>query len=216
MEELTGLRIEEFLERIGDRQPTPGGGSVAGAAGAFACALGRMVVVYSIGAKTKTNVRERLETSLLHLHRLEQIMSALITQDAVAYETMTDLSKKLPASGDSAGQSDAYQQAVLSAVAVPMEIAAVASRALTALDDLKTVANRYLLSDLGIAAVLADATARSAWFLVRVNLGELADDSRREVILTEISETLRHCETRRESIEAFVRDRLENPAPPSR
>lgn len=209
MEELTKLRIAEFLERVGDRQPSPGGGSVAGAVGALACALGRMVVAYSIGPKTKADIREQMETSLLNLHRLKQIMGALITQDAEAYETLQSASKDR-------SSPDAYQEAALAAVAVPMEIAAVASRALTALDELKAGTNRYLYSDLGIAAVLADAAARSAWYLVHINARELTDETRRRIVLTEITETVGHCKARRASIEAFVCERVEDRGSPGR
>lgn len=209
MEELTKLSVAEFLERVGDRQPSPGGGSVAGAVGALACSLGCMVVAYSIGPKTKADVRERMETSLLTLRRLKQIMSALITQDAEAYETMQSASKDR-------SMPDTYQEAALAAVAVPLEIAAVASRALTALDELKAGANRHLYSDLGIAAVLADATARSAWFLVHINARELTDETRRRTVLTEITDTMRHCKARCASIEAFVRERVEDQGSPGR
>ncbi len=206
MDDLTDLRFDELLRRVAEKAPSPGGGSVAGAAGALACALGQMVTSYSVGSKTDAQTRERVEAALTSLRRLEQIARALVTQDAVAYEAMTTASKRRGESDAAAGD---YQEAVLAAVAVPMEIAAVSSRALTTMDEMKEVANRYLLSDLAIAAVLADATARCARYLVQLNAAELTDHGRRTAVLAEIDQTTEHCDARRGAIEAFVCDRLE-------
>lgn len=206
MDDLTNLRFDDFLRRVAEKAPSPGGGSVAGAACALACALGQMVTSYSVGSKTDAQTRERFEKALNSLHRLAQISKALVTQDAAAYEAMTTASKRR---GESDAAAGAYQEAVLAAVAVPMEIAAVSSRALTTMDEMKEVANPYLLSDLAIAAVLADATARSARYLVQLNAAELTDNGRQTAVLAEIDQTVEHCDTRRGAIEAFVCDRLE-------
>jgi formiminotetrahydrofolate cyclodeaminase len=99
----------------------------------------------------------------------------------------------------------AYQVAVLAAVAVPLEAAAAIAHALAAMDELKDFANRHLLSDLGVAAVLAEAAARAAWYMVAINLPELTDASMRTKVRGNIDETIRHCEGYRRSVEAFVR-----------
>lgn len=206
MDELGSLGFDELLRRVAAKAPAPGGGSVAGAAGALACALGQMVTAYSVSSKTDPRTRERCEAALSSLHRLEQIARALITQDAIAYEGMTTASKRRGESDAAAGE---YQEAVLAAVAVPMEIAAVSSRALTTMDEMKEITNRYLLSDLAIAAVLADATARSARYLVQLNAVELTDNGRQTAVLAEIDQTVLHCDARRGAIETFVCERLE-------
>ena len=216
MDDLTKLPIDEFLDRIADKQPTPGGGSVTGATGALACSLARMVGAYSVSTKTGTEHREQIATALRRLRRLDEIMRALITQDAVTYAAMTVTAKRRRENPATDNIDSDHADAVLAAIAVPMEMAAVASQALTVMDEVKAFANRHLLSDLGIAAVLAGATARAAEYTVRINLTELADAERRTKLRTEIEETLHHAENRRASVEAFVGDRLENPATPSR
>ena len=102
------------------------------------------------------------------------------------------------------------------AISVPMEMAALVSDALSTMDEFKTNANRYLLSDLGVAAVLADAAARAAAYSVRVNARDLADEVTRAKVSADMEETLTHCVRRRESVESFVRDQLENPLPADR
>jgi formiminotetrahydrofolate cyclodeaminase len=207
MQDFAALSLEEFLDQTADRTPTPGGGSVTGMAGALSCAMANMVAAYSVGKKTDPQKKTRVETVAVQLHRADQLLRALITQDAVAYSAMTQAAKA--AKGDDAA---AYQDAVLSALSVPVEMAALASHTLTTLDEFKQDASRYLLSDLGISAVLAEATARAARYTVLVNVAELADPAQRRKLLGEMDVVLAHCSSHRESIEAFVTAHLEAPA----
>jgi len=215
MDDLTKLAVDDFLDKTADRTPTPGGGSVTGLAGALSCALARMVASYSVNKKTEEPVREQVEGFARRFHRADQLLRALTTRDATAYSEMTESAKQRKAAraGDDAQASEAagraYETAVLSALAVPMEMAALASNALATMDEFKTVASRYLLSDLGIAAVLAEATARSARYTVGINTPELEDEGTRVRVMREIDEIIDHCTGHRESVEAFVRSHLE-------
>jgi len=205
--------VRGFLDAVAERKPTPGGGSVAGLAGASACAMARMVAAYSASGKTQTALQEHVTSAELQLQRADQLMRALTTQDAIAYRGMTAAAKRAK---EDPSASDACQEAILAAIAVPMEMGAVASTALSTMDGFKEVASRYLLSDLGVAAVLADGAAQAAAYSVRVNLSGLSNGDVRSRIRDEIGQTLDHCTKRRASIEAFVRAHLEGDADKSR
>ena len=206
MDDLAELRVERFLNQLADRSPTPGGGGATALVGALGCALARMVATYSIGDKTEQTVRARVEAVLTRLHRADELTRALITQDAVAYNAMTEAARA--ARKDPSARS-AFEETVLAAIAVPMEMAALASNALAAMDELKVITGKYMLSDLGISAVLADATVRAARYTVHVNVPELADDTRRAAILSEIDRIMENSARLCESIERFVQSRLE-------
>lgn len=206
MNDLTTQRLEEFLDQTASRSPTPGGGSVTAAAGALATALAQMVVAYSVSKKTQADVRAVLEQASTELGRVDQLLRALVTQDARVYSKMTAAAKE--AKADSS-KEPVYQQAVMEAVAVPMQIAALASQVLATLDDIKTKANKYLLSDLGIAAVLCEAAVRAARYTVHVNLPELCDKNTGERIKNELDTISQHSVERCRSIEGFVREPLE-------
>ena len=199
MNEFTRLSVDEFLDRLSDRTPTPGGGAAAAAGGALSCAMGRMVAAYSVGKKTLEEVGGRIEPAREKLRCLDEMLRRMIAEDAVAYSYMTSVDRS---------DVPAYQAAVIAAVSVPLGIAAAASEALEVLDDLKGDASHYLLSDLGVAAVMADATARSAAYSVRVNLPEVSDRETRDRLGGDIRRIVGHCDRRRASIEAFVQDRL--------
>ena len=206
VDDLTRLSLETFLDQTAERSPTPGGGGVTGAVGALGCALARMVAGYSVNKKTDPAVAEQVTTAADRLRRADELLRALITQDAVVYDAMTAAGKAARAD---ASRRAAYQEAVLAALAVPMEMAALGAQSLATMDEFKSLANQFLLSDLGIAAVLADATTRAARYTVHINAGELDDGALRAKVLDDVDTMVAHGERHRASVEAFVRERLE-------
>jgi len=213
MADLTELSVNGFLDQTAARTPTPGGGSVAALAGALACAMARMVAEYSVSKEPAPEANERVGAVLVRLRRAELIMRALITSDAEAYAALSAASKS--ANRPPAGRSR-RADALLKAISVPMETAAVASNVLSTLDEFKDAASKYLLSDLGVAAVLADATARAAAYSVMANAHEMTDEAVRTRIMGDANETVTRCGRLCASVEQFVRSRLEIAESPSR
>jgi formiminotetrahydrofolate cyclodeaminase len=206
MEDFNKLSIDTFLDQIADRTPTPGGGGVTGLAGALACALSHMVAAYSVGKKTEPRVHSAIEHLAARLQRADQLLRGLITQDALAYDDMTKAAK---AAKHDPSAGPAYDDAVMSAAAIPMEMAALASNALSTMDELKDRASSYLLSDLAIAAILADVAALAARYTVRINAREIRDTATRDKFLANIDSIVEHCQHHRESVETFVRSSLQ-------
>lgn len=204
MDDLTQITQDEFFNRVAARAPTPGGGSVAAVVGALSAALGRMVLAYSAGKGSGSDENESIAGAAAALSRLDQMLRALVTADAQAYEALTDAQKRAKETGDRSGLAPA----TMAAIGVPMEIAAAASELLAQLDAIKHLGNKHLLSDLGAAAVLADGAARAAQFMVRVNLSSIGDEARRAKLSQDIRQIVQHCTDRRESIEAFLSLRL--------
>ncbi|HNQ21905.1 MAG TPA: cyclodeaminase/cyclohydrolase family protein [Phycisphaerae bacterium] len=213
MDDLTKLPIDEFLDRLAARTPTPGGGAVAAVTAALACDLARMVAAYSLGSKTPATQRAQIEQIALRLQRADALLRPLATADACAYEHMTATARC--AKADAAAQP-AYQQAVMAAISVPLEVAAVAAGALDAMNELKDVGNVHLLSDLAAAAMLAEAAARVARCCVDINLPQLADDHDRERLRADVDRTIAHAAAHREAVERAVAARLQQSAPPDR
>lgn len=213
MDDFTALSVDNFLDQVAGRTPTPGGGSVTAVAGALSCAMARMVAAYSVPKKAESPVRPQVESAADRFEHADILLRGLIIQDAEAYEKMTAAAK---AAREDASARAGHQEAVLAAISVPMEMAALASDVLIIMDEFKAAASRYLLSDLGVAAVLAQATARAAWYSVRVNVGELTDPATRTRVMADIDQTVARCAPLCQSIESFVRVHLEGKASPSR
>jgi formiminotetrahydrofolate cyclodeaminase len=206
MDDLADLSLDEFLNRTAQRSPSPGGGSVAAAAGALSAALARMVAAYSTPKDAAASMQPGWAHLIQRLHRADELLRALISRDAAAY---TAMSAARPKRG--AAATPQYEQAVLAALAVPLEIAAACSEVLAVLDDFKSQANRFLHSDLGAAAVIAEAAIRAARFMVWVNVPELTDASLRPRLLSEIDTIAAHGAAACAAIESFLAPRPDVP-----
>lgn len=173
---MTGAcQLDEFLDDVAARRPTPGGGAVAAAAGALACAMARMVAEYSPGKGADAGAKKTVAALTEPLGRADRMVRRLIVEDAAAYSALKEAAKRFKA--DPSTKAD-HEGALAVAISVPLEIAAVGCEALDIMKRLVPSANRYLLGDLGIATVLAEASVRAAAYMVRVNAGSLGDADR--------------------------------------
>jgi formiminotetrahydrofolate cyclodeaminase len=168
--------VTSLLNELGARSPTPGGGVAAALAGALGAAMGRMVGAYSMG-KPSAPPDPAIQALCAQLDRADHMFRRLVDEDAHAYH---ELSAAARAARNEPGKESAHQSALAVATAVPFEIAAVACRTLRALAALRPLAKPALLSDLGVAAVLAESCARIAAFSARVNLAAMPEKQRAE------------------------------------
>lgn len=172
------MRFADFLSAVAAKSPAPGGGAVASACGALSAALAQMVVSYSIGKKDLLEQQEELRLSASKLERARSMFLELADEDAAAYGHLNMLQKLPP---NDARRIAELPQAQLLAVQVPRSVAATAIDLLRLFEHLAPITNRHLRSDLGIAADLAEATVRSAFWNVRINAGGLPPEAKADV-----------------------------------
>lgn len=202
---LLNTPVTEFLDRLADRAPAPGGGAAAALAGALASATARMVGAYSVDKQPDPGRREQVSRLCAELARADAMLRRLVDEDAAAYER---LSKATRAARDDPSRADRTRQALAIALAVPLEIAAVASNAIAIMRDIQPLANKHLLSDLGVAAVLADACVQAAAYSVRVNAAQLSESSRRGEALDQIAGIVGRTFLARRAIETALPEQI--------
>lgn len=190
--------FSDFLASIGAKTPTPGGGAVASAVGALGAALGSMVVSYSAGKKSLAAHQPAIEAGAAQLERARVVLIKLAIADMEAYGALNAL-QKLPDSDPK--RSGAWAGAVAAAVGAPNAMLAAANDLLRLLEKLRPITNEWLKSDLAIAAVLAEACARSAAWNVRINLPLIADDGERARLATGTDRAVADASARCEAIE---------------
>lgn len=173
------MTVEQFLAATHAKSPTPGGGAVASAVGALAAALAGMVVSYSVGRKSLAAHEGTLRDADGRLVRARGLMLALADEDAAAYGAVNDLMKR--PEGDPVRVAE-LPAALQAAVDAPMATAAAGVDLLRLMVELAPITNRMLRSDLGIAAVLADATVAAARWNVVINAGSVPEGPRRELL----------------------------------
>ena len=184
---LDTIAIGDFLESVGAKSPAPGGGAVAAVVMGLSAALGRMVVNYSVGRKALAEYATDHERALTTLASLSQSAAAAADADQQAYTRLNAL-WKLPE--DDPDRLAGWDSAVKAAIAAPRGVLDQAVHILMTLVTLEGKTNRFLASDLAMAAILAEAAARSAAWNVRINLALLDDDENRAALTTGLATTL--------------------------
>lgn len=204
---LVELTAQDFLDKLAARTPTPGGGAVAGLAGALSCSLARMVAAYSLGKKTADADRSAIENLTGILERADAMMRELIDEDAQAYATYSEISRRKDS--DEATRR-AKDEALVMAMTVPLGISATAAEAVAALEQLAPIAGKYLLSDLEAAAILAEATVRCAGCSVRVNARIDPNSDRADRVIDQLTQIEAHAQQRLEAVVRILADRIQS------
>ncbi len=153
--------------------PTPGGGSAAGIAGAIACALGEMSCGVSMGGKKVDEARRAaLGSAAAGFSAARARLHGLTSEDAAAFDAFMD-TFKLPK--DDPARAARMRDALVRAGEVPLETAQAAVVALGKVREAAPLAIGTVASDLNCAAHLLRAAALCALENVRINADSLKD-----------------------------------------
>jgi len=199
------LPMGDFVRRLGEAAPTPGGGAVAGTVGAIAAALARMVVGY---ASKRTGLAEHADLHEAALDELATLADRLLTladADARAYGRLNALMKRPK---DDRERVAGFVAAVEGAVAVPREAMEAGIELLDGLEALLGTTSKWLDSDLAIAGGMAHAAVHAAAWNVRANLSLIEDAERVDELQAEIGRSIAQADLRADRIEAFCSQRL--------
>lgn len=188
---LTHQTVEGFLKSLNAKVPTPGGGAAAAIAGATAAATAGMVVSYSVSKKSLAQHAPFNNDAQSQLNRARQMFLTLGDEDASGYGELNTLWKL---DKDDPVRVAGWDKAVAGAIGPPKAMLALSIEMLRLCEQLITTTNKQLKSDLGVAAVLGQAAARSAAWNVRINIPLLPSDDR-DRAHKEVDVMLEHAQT---------------------
>lgn len=187
---IESLRLGELLDQTSAKTPVPGGGAVVGAVGALAAALAGMVVSYSLGRKSLAAHQSALDRAAITLGNARAVLLRLAEEDAAAYAVVNELTR-LP-EGDERRARE-LPGAAEAATRIPLAVIATCADLLALMERLAGTTNPHLRSDLAIAAVLGEATARGSWWNVSINMPLWREAGLRGDPLKEAGEMLERC-----------------------
>jgi formiminotetrahydrofolate cyclodeaminase len=173
---LNELSIHTFLGALASSAPTPGGGSVAGISGAMAAGLVSMVCALTIGKKQFAEIEGEVRSIQDRAEGLRRELQALAQEDIEVFGRLS-AAYKLPRTtdADAASRQAAIQKVTRVAAEVPMHTARAAAALIPLCTSLASRCSRLIVSDIGVAALLARATVQSAVLNVEINLSGLED-----------------------------------------
>ncbi len=168
--------IDTFLSALASSSPTPGGGSVAGISGAMAAGLVSMVCALTIGKKQFADIEDEVRGIQDRAEGLRRELQALAQEDIEVFGRLS-AAYKLPrtAEADAASRRAAIQKVTRVAAEVPLRTAQAAVALVPLCTSLASRCSRLIVSDIGVAALLARATVQSAVLNIEINLSGLED-----------------------------------------
>jgi len=155
-----------YLDLLAAKLPCPGGGSVAALTACLASGLTGMALSFTIGKKAYRQHEERLRAMQEGNEALRQKLASFVEEDSRIFAEMQ---------GAARGDRPRHQQAVKRSLSLHLTVASAARDILLWDEELLTRGNPYLISDVGISAVLARAAFFSARFNMEINFGSCDD-----------------------------------------
>ncbi|RME32423.1 MAG: methenyltetrahydrofolate cyclohydrolase [Gammaproteobacteria bacterium] len=201
--------IQQFLDELASKAPTPGGGGAAAIMGAMGAALVSMVCNLTIGKEKYAAVEEEMKQTLEQAEALRETLTDMIRQDVEVFDQVMG-AYGMPKETDEqkAARSEAIQQALKAATDVPLACA----RACAEVIDLSRVVadkgNLNVISDAGVAVLAAHAALRSAALNVYINAGSIKDREFADSRVAELEKLLADAGTKTESIYETVKGKL--------
>jgi len=177
--------IRSFLTSAASSSPTPGGGSVAALVAALGASMTSMVANLTQGAKF-AELEADMKTVAENMANFMQEAEALLEDDMQSFDRYM-AALKLPKDTDEqkAARTAALQEAGIKATLVPLRLAEICAQALESSHEIAETANKNVISDLGIAALLLESAAQSALLTVDMNLPGLKDEEKKTAFTNE-------------------------------
>jgi formiminotetrahydrofolate cyclodeaminase len=199
-------RMSDWLDRLADRTPTPGGGAVAALSAASAAALLEMVANYTTGGRWADR-EEAMRAVAREVADLRARAAQLAQDDEEAFGAV-GAAYGLPRSTpeEKAARRAAIQEATRGAAEPPVQVGRVATRLVAIADGMVEPANPNVLSDVGVAAATARAALSGSVTNIVVSAASL-DEEQAAPLRAEAAE-LERVMARADAVAARVVERL--------
>jgi formiminotetrahydrofolate cyclodeaminase len=169
--------LKKYLDETASGASTPGGGSVAALAGALGAALTGMVCNFTVGKEKYKDVEVEVAQILAEAESLRNKLLELMVEDTRVYGEVSKaygMPRTTPEEKEARAQ--AIQKALKLALQAPYEAALCCHKILKLNEPLLDKGNQNLISDVGVAVLLAESALRSAVLNVEINLSYIKDE----------------------------------------
>lgn len=200
--------IRTFVTAAASNSHTPGGGSIAALIAALGASMTSMVGNLTQGAKF-ADVEAEMTATVEKMRDTIREAEVLLEADMASFDGYMS-ALKLPKETDEQKQvrSQSLQAAAIESTEVPLRLAQLCRDALLQSQTIAETANKNVISDLGIAALLLESAAQSALLTVDMNLPGLKDATRKAEFETERNTIASEIVSVKDAVVATVRQRL--------
>ena len=201
--------IQQFLDELASKAPTPGGGSAAAIIGAMGAALVSMVCNLTLGKKNYVSVEDEIKAVLEKSESLRTQLTDMIRADVDAFnQVMEAYGMPKITEEDKQTRDNAIQLALKTATDIPLSCAKASSEVIELSRIVAEKGNKNVASDAGVAALAGYASLKSAALNVYVNIGAIKDETFAQERLDQINTLLVDNEISTAEIYTAVKSKL--------
>lgn len=186
---MKNMTIQQFAMQTASNEPVPGGGSISALAGSLAAALTEMVAGLTIGKKKYADVEEEMKAAIEPMKEICAELLDDIKRDSESFDQyMQALTLPKETEEEKAARTEAMQNGLKAAVAVPLSVAKAACQILPYAETMVVKGNKTAVTDALVAAMMARTAVLGAGFNVKINLESIKDQEYVDRIGKEVAE----------------------------
>jgi len=209
MNNIFDTSLRQVLQASASDAPTPGGGSVSAIVGSFGVAMVSMVANLTVGKEKYKDVEPQVKAILEKTSKLMARLEELVQEDIKAFGKFMEVLKMPKDTEEQKNlRASMMQEALKAATDTPMEIARVCLEGLELAAELSAIGNKGAISDVGVAAYVAEAALNSVLLSVDINIPSIKDAEYVERIQKEKYALIVKAAQLREKALAQVRERM--------
>jgi formiminotetrahydrofolate cyclodeaminase len=201
--------VKQYVDDAASSKPAPGGGSLSALAGALGASMGSMVCNFTVGKEKFKDVEPRAKEILEVCEESRLALLSLVDKDVEEYRKVT-AAYSMPKETDQqkVARKEAIQEALKSALQVPLATFRECLDVLEQLEDLAHIGNPNLISDVGVSAILCAAGLAGAKLNVDINLGSIKDEELVRTVRNEVENGAHLAKTIEAEVLAVVREKM--------
>lgn len=174
---LIGMTLEQYADATSADSPAPGGGSAAAFTGALGISLAGMVAGLSISKKGYESKWQLLGEAAEKAQQIKQSLLMLVDEDTNAFNGIIQ-AVRMPKDSDEdkTRRSEAILAATKQAIQVPLNTMKIAAEGLPLSLQMMNEGNPTSFSDAAVGALCLQTAIEGAYYNVRTNLKDIAED----------------------------------------
>ena len=176
---LAGMSVRDFLDELASDSPAPGGGSVSALAASMGAGLAAMVALLSYTKKGFESKQENLDAIATRAQALKDRLLAAVDADTVAFDRLLDAMRLAK---DDPARDAAIAEATVAATEVPLGVLESCPEVIELCREVGRIGLQASLSDAGVGAQMARAAAAGAYQNVCINLANLEDKRKAQLL----------------------------------
>lgn len=184
-------RIIDFVDKLGSKEPTPGGGAAAGVAASMGVAAIVMAMEFSNGSKLEKNEQDLLTNRINELNEIKEIFKDIIDRDATDFEPLSNAyGMARETDEEKAARTEAIQEGLITASQPPIDLLNNAKKVLDIADEIVPLIKKGIISDVGVGVQLLRSAILSSSLNVYINASSLKDEETKNKYIKDTEQTL--------------------------